>query len=229
LTQILNQPVAVNPVSELFINSDPGELNEYITKTLQDYPGLSILEAKQKQAQGLIKVEKSKYYPDVFVYGNYSLYHDDTLTSQLTPDWFVGVGMSLPLLETSGRSNQVQAAHSTVKQIDYMRAQAMQDLGVLVQKTHLEAEQAIEEVKGLEASISLATENLNLRKKAFTQGLSSSLDVVDAELYLAQIQTQQHVAQYSYLIALNRLLALSNSMQEFRFYEQRPLTLATHS
>jgi outer membrane protein TolC len=229
LTQILNQPVSVNPVSELFINSDPGELNEYVSKTLQDYPGLSILEAKQKQAQGLIKVEKSKYYPDVFVYGNYSLYHDDTLTSQLTPDWFVGVGMSLPLLESSGRSNQVQAAHSTVKQIDYMRAQAMQDLGVLVQKTHLEAEQAIEEVKGLEASISLATENLNLRKKAFTQGLSSSLDVVDAELYLAQIQTQQHVAQYSYLIALNRLLALSNSMQEFRFYEQRPLTLATHS
>lgn len=229
LTQILNQQVAVNPVSELFVNDQPGELNDYITKTLTDYPGLSILDAKQKQAQSVIKVEQSKYYPDVFVYGNYSLYHDDTLTSQLTPDWFVGVGMSLPLLETSGRSNQVQAAHSSVKQIDYLRAQAMQDLGVLVQKTHLEAAQAIEEVKGLEASISLATENLKLRKKAFSQGLSSSLDVVDAELYLAQIQTQQHVAQFSYLIALNRLLALSNSMNDFRFYEQRPLTLATQS
>ncbi len=229
LTQTLNQSETVNPVSALFINQQPGSLDEYIEKTLSDYPGLALLEAKQSQAQGLIKVEKGKYYPDVYLYGNYSLYHDDSLASELTPDWFVGVGMSLPLLETSGRSNQVQAAHSAVKQIDYLRAQARQDLSVLVQKTHLEASQAIEEVRGLEASISLAQENLSLRKKAFSQGLSSSLDVVDAELYLAQIQTQQHVAQYSYLIALNRLLAISNSMDEFRFYEQRPLNLATQS
>ncbi|MFA0698097.1 TolC family protein, partial [Vibrio sp. 10N.222.49.C9] len=79
-------------------------------------------------------------------------------------------------------------------QVSHLRAQAKQDLSVLVQKTYLEAEQSLEEVQGLETSIDLAEENLRLRRKMFSQGLSNSLDVVDAELYLASILTQQHVA-----------------------------------
>lgn len=221
LTQVLNQSTSVVPNSDLFINDGLPSMSAFIDQTLITYPGLAILDAKERQANGLTKVEKSKYYPEVYLYGDYKLYHDDTLAAEMTPDWFVGVGMNLPLLENSGRSNQLQAAHSAVLQISHLRAQAKQDLAVLVQKTYLEAEQAIEEVKGLQASIDLADENLKLRKKAFTQGLSNSLDVVDAELYLANIQTQQHVARYSYLISLNKLLALSGEINTFNHYESR--------
>ncbi|CAM3173834.1 TolC family protein [Vibrio rarus] len=222
LTQILNQSQTVTPTSKLFINSNLPPLSAFTNETLASYPGLSILDAKEKQAKGLTDVEKSKYYPDVYLYGNYNLYEGDSITAQLTPDWFVGVGVSVPLLETSGRSGQLEAAHSAVLQITHLRAQAKQDLSVLVQKTYLEAEQSMEEVKGLNASIELAQENLRLRRKMFSQGLSNSLDVVDAELYLASIQTQQHVARFNYLISLNKLLALSGKMNTFSQYENRP-------
>ncbi|GEA52140.1 membrane protein [Vibrio inusitatus NBRC 102082] len=222
LTQILNQSQTVTPKSALFINENLPPLSAYTNETLATYPGLSILDAKEKQAKGLTDVQKGKYYPDVYLYGDYSLYEDDSLAAQLTPDWFVGVGVSIPLIETSGRSGQLEAAHSAVLQITHLRAQAKQDLSVLVQKTYLEAEQSMEEVKGLETSIELAEENLRLRKKMFSQGLSNSLDVVDAELYLASIQTQQHVARFNYLISLNKLLALSGKMNTFSQYESRP-------
>ncbi|GAM57377.1 outer membrane protein [Vibrio ishigakensis] len=114
-------------------------------------------------------MEKGKYYPDVYLYGDYSLYEDDSLAAQLRPDWFVGIGVNVPLLENSGRSSNLEAAHSAVLQISHLRAQAKQDLSVLVQKTYLEAEQSREEVEGLNASIELAQENLRLRKKAFSQ------------------------------------------------------------
>ncbi|GEA60042.1 membrane protein [Vibrio comitans NBRC 102076] len=222
LTQILNQSQTVTPKSELFVNDNLPPLSAYTNETLATYPGLSILDAKEKQAKGLTDVQKGKYYPDVYLYGDYSLYEDDSLAAQLTPDWFVGVGVSIPLIETSGRSGQLEAAHSAVLQITHLRAQAKQDLSVLVQKTYLEAEQSMEEVKGLDTSIDLAEENLRLRKKMFSQGLSNSLDVVDAELYLASIQTQQHVARFNYLISLNKLLALSGKMNTFNQYENRP-------
>ncbi|MGR5541736.1 TolC family protein, partial [Vibrio campbellii] len=61
--------------------------------------------------------------------------------------------------------------------------------------------------------------NLRLREKAFKQGLSSSLDVVDAQLYLASIQTQQSVARYQYLVSLTRLLAVSSQMNTFIQYQ----------
>lgn len=218
LTQILNQDEKVFPETSLFINDALPPLHAFTDQTLTTYPGLSVLEAKHKQASQLIVAEKGRYYPNVYLYGNYTLHEDDTLASQLTPNWLVGVGVSIPLIDDSGRSESVQAAHSAVLQVNHLRQQAKRDLTVLVEKTYYEAEQAIEEVHGLNSSLALAQENLSLRSKAFTQGLSTSLDVVDAELYLASIKTQQQVASFNYLISLNRLLALSSEMNTFDQY-----------
>ncbi|CAH6924129.1 Outer membrane protein [Vibrio chagasii] len=218
LTQILGQSQSVEPSEQLFINKNLPHMDVFIDQTLMTYPGLKILDAKEKQASSLIKAEKGKYYPEVYLYGDYSLYEDDSLASEMKPDWLVGIGVNVPLLDTSGRSDKVAAAHSAVSQVKFLKSQAKQDLTVLVQKTYLEANQAIEEVQGLNSSLSLAQENLLLRKKAFTQGLSNSLEVVDAELYLASIKTQQSAARFKYLISLNKLLALTSEMNAYSSY-----------
>jgi outer membrane protein TolC len=223
LTQILNQQALVLPKDKLFINSNIPPMNSFIEKTLNTYPGLHILDSKKRQASSLIAAQKSKYYPDVFLYGDYNIYEEDTLTSDLKPDWFIGIGVSVALFDNSGRSNNVEAAHNAVYQVEYLKAQAKQDLTVLVQKTYLEAQQAIEEVIGLDSSLALANENLRLRKKGFNQGLSNSLDVVDAQLYLSSINTQQSVAQFQYLISLTKLLALSGEMNTFQQYQSTAL------
>lgn len=226
LTQILNQDSAVEPADALFINSTLPPLNVFIERTLETYPGLDLLDAKEQQANSLIKAEKGKYYPEVYLYGNYSLHEDDSLASQMKPDWLVGVGVNVPLLESSGRTDQVRAAHSAVSQVKYLKAQAKQDLSVLVQKTYLEAQQAQEEVQGLESSILLADENLKLRQKAFSQGLSTSTDVVDAQLYVASVQTQKAAASFNYLLSLSKLLALSSEMDAFSQYQHNAIKIS---
>lgn len=219
LTEILNQTVEVTPQSRLFINRSLPPLLSFTEQTLNTYPGLDLLNAKKDQANSLISAEKSSYYPNVFLYGDYTLYEGDNLADELAPDWFVGVGINVPLYDNSGRSSKVKAAHSAVLQVRHLYLQATQDLSILVKKTYYEAQQSIEEVQGLEASLALAEENLNLRKKAFNQGLSSSIEVVDAELFLASIKIQQQMAKFNYIIALNKLLALSNEMNSFNQYE----------
>ncbi|MDR9827179.1 TolC family protein [Vibrio sp. FNV 38] len=223
LSKILAQGSSVQPTEMLFINKNLPPMQIYIDQTLATYPGLDLLSAKEKQASSLIKAEKGKYYPEVYLYGDYSLYEEDTLASQLKPDWMVGIGVSVPLLESSGRSDNIKAANSMVQRVQALKFQAREDLTILVQKTYLEAQQAIDEVLGLESSIDLAQENLRLREKAFKQGLSSSLDVVDAQLYLASIQTQQSIARYQYLVSLTRLLAVSSQMNTFNQYQSTAL------
>ena len=225
LTQILNQSEKVDPNALLFINQELPPLESFIDKTLQTYPGLALLDAKEKQADSLVQAEKGKYYPEVYLFGNYNLYEDDSLTSQVLPDWMMGVGVNFSILENSGRKDQVRAALSTVSRVKYIKEQAKQDLRLLVEKTYLEAEQAIDEVNGLNSSVELAKENLKLRKKAFNQGLSTSVDVVDAELYLASVRTQQSVAGFNYLVSLSRLLALTNDMSSFGKYMQSAIPL----
>ncbi|EKF9400223.1 TolC family protein [Vibrio cholerae] len=227
LTQILGATETVEPSGMLFINTSLPPMHAFIEQTLNTYPGLSLLDAKEKQASSLIKAEQGKYYPEVYLYGDYSLHEDDSLASQMKPDWLVGVGVNIPLIENSGRSEQFKAANSAVNQVRYLKAQAKQDLSVLVEKTYLEAEQALEEVTGLNSSLNLAQENLRLRQKAFSQGLSTSVDVVDAELYLASIRTQQSLASFNYLISLNKLLALSSEMSSFSTYHQSAVALSS--
>ncbi|WP_337909555.1 TolC family protein [Vibrio cholerae] len=227
LTQILGATETIEPSGMLFINTSLPPMHAFIEQTLNTYPGLSLLDAKEKQASSLIKAEQGKYYPEVYLYGDYSLHEDDSLASQMKPDWLVGVGVNIPLIENTGRSEQVKAANSAVNQVRYLKAQAKQDLSVLVEKTYLEAEQALEEVTGLNSSLNLAQENLRLRQKAFSQGLSTSVDVVDAELYLASIRTQQSLASFNYLISLNKLLALSSEISSFSTYHQSAVALSS--
>jgi len=219
LSRLLKINKLAEPNTNLFINKALPSMDQYIDKTLSGYPGLKILDAKKKQAGGLIKVEKGKYYPEVYLYGNYNLYEEDNLAAQIVPDWEIGIGISIPILDTSGRSGKTKAAHSAVMQVNYLRAQAVQDLSLLVEKTYREANQSLEEYNGLASSLELAHENLTLRSKAFSQGLSTSMDVIDAQLFIASIKTQRLAASYKYVISLAKLLAVSGEETSFKHYQ----------
>ncbi|GEK13587.1 TolC family protein [Aliivibrio fischeri] len=219
LVSMLQTTETVTPETQLFINKSLPQLNAFVDSTLDTYPGLALLDAKELQAESLVKAEKGRYYPDVYLYGNYNLYEGDSLSAEITPDWLVGVGVNVPLLDNKGRSDKVVAAHSAIQQVKYLKNQAKQDLALLVEKTYREALQAIDEYNGLASSLELAKENVQLRKKAFKQGLSTSLDVVDAELYLASIKTQRSLASFNYVISLVKLLALSNQTDTFVQYQ----------
>ncbi|HIF9193339.1 TPA: TolC family protein [Photobacterium damselae] len=220
LTKLLNASSPITPTTTLFTNEQLPNLDSFLSQTLTTYPGLHLLDAKRKQANGLIDVEKGKYYPEVYLYGNYNIYDGHSLAAELTPDWAVGVGVNIPLIDNTGRSGKLKAAHSAVSQVNHLQAQAKQDLSVLVEKTYKEANQALEEYQGLQSSLNLANENVRLREKAFSQGLSTSLDVVDAELFLASIKTQRLAASYQYITSLTRLLAISGQMGEFNQYQK---------
>lgn len=219
LASMLQSKETITPETELFTNPSLPQLSAFIDNTLHTYPGLDLLDAKERQASSLVKAEKGRYYPEVYLYGNYNLYEGDSLSAEIAPDWMVGIGVNVPLIDNKGRSDKVVAAHNAIQQVQYLKKQAQQDLALLVEKTYREALQAIDEYEGLASSLELASENVLLREKAFKQGLSTSLDVVDAELYLASIKTQRSLASFNYVISLVKLLALSDQTDTFVQYQ----------
>ncbi|MFV2059838.1 MAG: TolC family protein [Gammaproteobacteria bacterium] len=221
LNSLLKTNINASPINSLFINNDMPVLTSMVNATLNNHPGLGVLESKRIQAQGFIEVKQAAYLPEAFLLGNYNLYEDDTLAAELAPDWLVGIGIKIPIISRSGRSGKLSAAKSTLSKIDHLKAQAIRDLSLLVEKTWREAQVAQEEYNGLTPSLELANENIRLRTIAFAQGLSTSLEVVDAELFLVNVKTQQQVAAYRYVLSLARLLALSNQMTQFTDYQNK--------
>ncbi len=219
LVRIVNADSSVVPVSALFTNSKLPPEQSFVDSTLIQYPGLGVLDAKRSQAEGLIDVHKGGYYPEVFAFGNYTLYEEDDLVGTMAPDWLVGIGVNIPLVSPGGRRDRVSAARSAVVMVDHLRHQAERDLQLLVEKTYREAMQSLEEYEGLGTSLELARENVRLREIAFSQGLSTSLDVIDGQLFLAGVKTQRWVASYRYVLSLIRLLAISGGQNDFIIFQ----------
>ncbi|MGL5335028.1 MAG: TolC family protein, partial [Enterovibrio sp.] len=153
---------------------------------------------------------------------NYTLYEDDTLFSKTEPDWMVGVGMKVPLISRDGHSGKVLAAKSALLQARHTKAQTRQDLSLLLDQTYRQLLQAKEEVTALNTSLELATENLRLREIAFKQGLSTSIERVDAELKRTAVITKQLAARYHYVQAYARLMAISGQLDEFMARSSNP-------
>ena len=214
LAKMLHQS-QVNTDSPLFMLANTPSLPQITQLTMSTHPALALIESKERQAQGLVDLEKSAYLPKVFLYGNYKLYSDDSIVSEMAPDWMVGVGVKVPLISNSGRGDKVEAAKSALLQARYTKAQTKQDLSLLLDQTYRQLQQAQEEVNALNTSFALAKENLRLRELAFNQGLSTSIEQVDAELKLNAVETKQIAAKYRYIQAYARLMAVSGQLQQF--------------
>lgn len=219
LMDLLNHTSSVIPEDTLFVGHELPNLADIIEQTKKYYPAFDVLSAKRNQAQAQAKLAKGARLPSVALFGNYTLQSEGITKGDDAPDWFIGVGVSIPIIDSSGAGYNTRSANTKMAEVNSRYQQAEQDITLLVKKTHKEAEQALDEFNGLASSEELAKETLSLRKKAFGQGLSSSLDVVDAEIFLSSIKTQRSAAAYQYVTSLTHLLALSGKMDEFSKFQ----------
>ncbi len=221
LASLLGEDGSFRPSTRLFVDAEIPPVEVFVERTLETHPGLAILAARREQADGLIRVERGARRPEVFAFGNLTVYEDDSLLSKMAPDWAVGLGVSVDLLDRSGHAARTEAARAALLQVRHLDAQARRDLRLLVEKTWQEAVQAREEYQGLASSLELAVENERLREKAFAQGLATSLEVVDAQFLVTAVRTQRMAAAYNHVIALARLLALAGQLDDLAGYQER--------
>jgi outer membrane protein TolC len=205
----------VNVTSPLFINDNMRDKDYYIQRAIDNYPALHLLDAKHRQTESVVGMERGNYMPTVVAFGNYNLYRDDSILSNSAPDWFAGVAVNINLLSATGRSEKYEAAKIVDQQLVLLQQQAKQDLSILVEKTYNEVILYLDEYKAIDSSLAMAEENVKLRRIAFNSGLSTSLELNDAELFLAAKKTERLKVAYDYVQKLSYLMILSENSERF--------------
>ncbi len=84
-----------------------------------------------------------------------------------------------------------------------------------MEKTYKEMLQYKTEYEALNSSLLLARENLRLRELAFKEGLATSVDVVDAQMFLTGAKTKKLNAIYNYVQKISQLAVLSGKSELF--------------
>src|SRR5699024_5917951 len=171
-------------------------------------PSLQVLAAKENKAKALAKASRGLYHPSVFMFGSYHLYDNNEYADDITPDWFVGLGLRMPLVDRAGRRHKTAAADNAVAEAAHLQTAMLSKLTVLLERQHSEVEQALSEYHSLEHSVTLSEEVGHGQESASAEGLDRSVDVSGGESESTAGKAIQEVDAAHSDIALSYLCTL---------------------
>ena len=158
--------------------------------------------------------------PDVALIGKKYLWSKNLPLTE--PDnWAVGVGLQWNIFNGFSDKNKVAQAKAQRESVEQLTAQAEKDVQTLVKKHYTEIEKQREQLQSLQESLEFARELVRVRNQAFSEGLSSSTDVADANLYLASIEIKCYQALFEMDKVLAQLLETCELSGEYTNYMKK--------
>ena len=191
------------------VTEDIGTLKSWQDKALGASPVLKSVVAQRRQAEQGVTAAKAAWHPQVYAFANYNMIkHYLTIPE---PDWIAGIGLKFTLWDNKDRNASIAAANSLVT-----KAQAAHDEARnRIQTAYLKSNEAREAYRLTDSTLSLAKENLRLREKGFSEGLSTADEVNDARTKLLAAEIARRVAAYRFVVAWAMLNAVSGDMNAF--------------
>ena len=207
------------PVTAMFMVDEIGELADYQALAQERNPLLNQVSLKRQLAEEGVRAQRADFLPQVAAMGGGTFYNYQV--SGLVPRWAVGVGVHIKLFDGLNREYKYSAARQTVRRVGELQNKAGQDIAVLIEKLYNQLLNYRNQMASIDSSLAFAEEYLRMKNAAFLEGMSSSSDLIDAELNLAGVRAERLQAAYKFDLALARLLEAAGISEEFADYARR--------
>lgn len=223
ISSALNNTLARNgectPVTSMFILGQIEDLAFWQDMAEKYNPLLSQVSLKRRLAEEGVRVQRADFLPQVAAMGGGSFYNYQV--SGIVPRWAVGVGVNIKIFDGLHREYKYSAAKQTAKRVEALEQKAGEDISVLVEKLYNQMLNYRNQMASIDSSLDFATEYLRVKNAAFLEGMSSSSDLIDAELNLAKVRTERLQAAYNFDVLLAQLLEAAGISEEFTAYARR--------
>ena len=195
------------------VTEDIGTLKSWQDKALGASPVLKSVVAQRRQAEQGVTAAKAAWHPQVYAFANYNMIkHYLTIPE---PDWIAGIGLKFTLWDNKDRNASIAAANSLVTKAQAAHDEARNRIQTAVQTAYLKSNEAREAYRLTDSTLSLAKENLRLREKGFSEGLSTADEVNDARTKLLAAEIARRAAAYRFVVAWAMLNAACGDMNAF--------------
>jgi outer membrane protein len=161
-----------------------------------------------------ISMAKSGYRPDVSIQAELNQRSGNTgnLMDTKHRNWNAGVSVTVPIFEGFSTKAKVDAAKAQYSQAILDKDNLSDQIAVDIRKSCLDLKKAEAIIVSQKDNIGEAREALRISEISYDNGVAINLDVLDAQVSLAQIQRNLAGGIYDYLIAkayLDRSMAES--------------------
>lgn len=199
--------VEIHPVSPLFVSENlPDELYFKHLIPATNYT-INKLRLEESIAESQLKISKSAYLPTIALFGKQTLYAHH-LPRNLMPRTLIGIGFTWNLFDGLNRESDVRVSRLAKESIALEKEKAENALEVLVQELYSKIQEAKDETKTLQTTLTMSEELLRIRQKSFEEGMSTSTEVVDAEVMLSKVQIAMLLATYQFDVSLASLCSV---------------------
>lgn len=203
----------------MFTLHDIESVEYYKNLAHNNNPTLQQIKLKRELSEQGVRVQRSEFFPQVVAMGAANIYNHRV--TGLLPRWAVGIGVSIKLFNGLNREYKYMAAKEVVHEVEQINHKVHNEINVLVEKLYNQLLNYHNRITSIDSSIRFAEEYLLTKDIAFTEGLVTASDLIDAELNLAKARTERLEAAFNYDITLAKLLEVTGISINFTEYLQR--------
>jgi len=183
------------------------ELEECLTRAVQNRPEISQLRFQKQMAGEALKMARSASLPSIALSGQYNYWSDhlNFKENNWSNYYSVNLVLTLPIFNGFSTSARVAQSKAMIKELEFTQKGLANTLKFEVRQAFLKLEEAKESLLSQEKNVEQAQESLRIAELSFEEGMVTVLDVNQAQTALTQAKTNYSQALYDYVVSLAEL------------------------
>ncbi|CQR71857.1 Outer membrane protein TolC precursor [Sporomusa ovata DSM 2662] len=181
---------------ELAYQADTRTLAEAISLAKQNRPEMAQAQVSIDSAQKGIEIAESNKRPTVSL--SASTGWNDRLLPTDDTNWSVGASASWDIFDAGVTKSKISQAESSVAKAKLQAEQTTDAIEQEVRQSYLNMKEAEKRLSTTQVTVNKANEDLYIAQETYRAGVSTNLDVFDAQLALTQAKTNHVQALYDY-------------------------------
>ena len=191
-------------------------LEELTQLALRNRPEINMVENQKEIAQKQLSMARGARLPSLNLSTSYQ-YQGMRNDLEFTGDDFnksfnTSVSLSIPLFNGFKKNSRVEQAKVKIDEINHQKHSTTDGIRLEVKSSYFSMKEAEEKVNTQKVTIEQAEEALRLAKLMYSEGGSTQLDVLNANLSLKQAKMNYHQSLLEYNLALADLKKAINEL-----------------
>jgi outer membrane protein TolC len=188
-------------------------INEWVATALQNRNDMAALAMREKAARTGVKAAKGEYYPSLALTGGYiaaNVPNVLTLTNALNG----GIGLSYNFGALWKTGAKVQQAKARVTQLQAAEGILRDGIKLQVNQAYQNYTLAVKKISVYQKAIEQAQENYKITKNKYDNNLSTTTELLDADLAQLQAMLNMANAKADASVSYNKLLQVAGLLNE---------------
>ena len=204
LRRDMGTPVVLDDIPEMTYFGEP--LESCLKTAEESRPEIKESRIKARQAERLVAIEKSAYYPSVGMVGHYEKFGDSpTLKGSDFKDkesWYVAGVAEWNFWEWGKTRDRVRAQKAYSNTAEIACAMLNDRVRLEVKEAYLKLQDARKQIEVAQKAVTQAEENFRINQANYREQIATNTDVLDAQTLLVRTRTDRINALADYHMSL---------------------------